>query len=52
MCEPLKRRDDRTDETPTKFILYQEHAMDLFFYVLFAVVMIGAIYFIVRGKRT
>jgi len=26
--------------------------MDLFFYVLFAVVIIGTIYFIVRGKRT
>jgi len=26
--------------------------MDLIFYVLFAVVIIGTIYFIVRGKRT
>jgi len=26
--------------------------MDLIFYVVFAVVMIGAMYFIVRGKRT
>jgi len=26
--------------------------MDLIFYVVFAVVIIGAIYFIVRGKRT
>jgi len=26
--------------------------MDLIFYVLFAVVIIGAMYFIVRGKRT
>ena len=41
-----------TDEAPTKSILYKEHAMDLFFYVLFAVVIIGTIYFIVRGKRT
>jgi hypothetical protein len=30
----------------------EEHAMDLIFYVLFAVVIIGTIYFIVRGKRT
>jgi len=26
--------------------------MDLIFYILFAVVIIGTIYFIVRGKRT
>jgi len=26
--------------------------MDLIFYILFAVIIIGIIYFIVRGKRT
>ena len=30
----------------------KELAMDLIFYVLFAAVLIGTIYFIVRGKRT
>jgi len=30
----------------------QELAMDLIFYVVFAVVIIGAMFFIVRGKRT
>jgi preprotein translocase subunit YajC len=32
--------------------LYQELAMDFIFYILFAVIIIGIIYFIVRGKRT
>jgi hypothetical protein len=44
MTGQMKRRQ--------KLSLYKEHAMDLFFYVLFAVVIIGTIYFIVRGKRT
>jgi preprotein translocase subunit YajC len=33
-------------------LFYQELAMDFIFYILFAVIIIGIIYFIVRGKRT
>jgi hypothetical protein len=31
---------------------HQELAMEFIFYILFAVIVIGIIYYIVRGKRT
>ncbi len=44
--------ENRWDKINTDQDDYEELAMDLIFYVLFAVVILGAIYFIVRGKRT
>jgi hypothetical protein len=41
-----------TEQMNRKLKYCKEPVMDLIFYVLFAVVIIGTIYFIVRGKRT
>lgn len=37
---------------PAEKVTEKETAMDLLFYILFAILMLGAIYWIVRGKRT